>query len=79
LFEDIGRQILTYGEREDAASMCSKIDAVTKENIRDIVQKAIVKPPTVSTVGVSIDTVPKYDDITAMFGHSFKEQKRSWF
>lgn len=77
LFEDIGRQILTYGEREDAASMCAKIDAVTKENIRDIVQKAIVKPPTVSTVGVNIDNVPKREDIAAAFVRSNK--KRAWF
>lgn len=77
LFEDIGRQILTYGEREDAASMCAKIDAVTKENIRDIVQRAIVKPPTVSTVGVNIDNVPKREDIYAAFGRSNK--KRAWF
>jgi processing peptidase subunit alpha len=78
LFEDIGRQILTYGEREDAASMCAKIDAVTKENIREIVQKAIVKPPTVSTVGVNIANVPKREEIMAMFGNSNKRQ-RTWF
>jgi hypothetical protein len=41
------------GEREDAASMCAKIDAVTKESIRAIVQKAIVEPPTLSAVGVN--------------------------
>lgn len=77
LFEDIGRQILTYGEREDAASMCAKIDAVTKENIRDVVQKAIAKPPTVSTVGVNIDNVPKRDEIVSWFTTSNK--RRRWF
>lgn len=78
LFEDIGRQILTYGEREDAASMCSKIDAVTKENIREIAQKAIVKPPTVATVGVNIDNVPKREEIAEWFRLSNKKMK-SWF
>jgi processing peptidase subunit alpha len=78
LFEDIGRQILTYGEREDAASMCAKIDAVTKETIRAIVQKAIVNPPTVSAVGVNIDNVPNLGEITAMFDQSNKKRK-TWF
>lgn len=78
LFEDIGRQILTYGEREDAASMCAKIDAVTKESIRGIVQKAIVKPPTVSAVGVNIDNVPKIEEIIGMFDQSNKKRK-AWF
>ena len=78
LFEDIGRQILTYGEREDAASMCAKIDAVTKESIREIAQKAIVKPPTVATVGVNIENVPKREEIASWFQLSNKKMK-SWF
>lgn len=76
LFEDIGRQILTYGKREDAATMCAKIDAVTKEDIRDIVRKAIRKPPTVSSVGVDISAVPDVGQITQMLGRN--SNKRSW-
>ncbi|KAL3780411.1 hypothetical protein HJC23_004348 [Cyclotella cryptica] len=74
LFEDIGRQILTYGKREDAASMCAKIDVVTKEDIRDVVKKAIVKPPTLSTVGVDIEKVPKLEQIVGLLG-----KRHSWF
>jgi processing peptidase subunit alpha len=81
LFEDIGRQILTYGKREDAASMCAKIDAVTKEDIRNIVKKAIAKKPTLSTVGVDISSVPRLDDIVGWFdkGLPGSNKGRSWF
>ncbi|KAL7493036.1 hypothetical protein ACHAWT_002346 [Skeletonema menzelii] len=77
LFEDIGRQILTYGKREDAVTMCAKIDAVTKEDIREVVRKAIQKRPTVSSVGVDISTVPDLGQITQMLGK--KSNKRAWF
>ena len=77
LFEDIGRQILTYGKREDAVTMCAKIDAVTKEDIRDVVRKAVQKPPTVSCVGVDISRVPDLGKITQMLGNS--THKKNWF
>ena len=74
LFEDIGRQILTYGKREDAATMCEKIDAVTKEDIREIVRKAVKKPPTISTVGIDIKNVPRVEEVTQWLGQG----KKSW-
>ena len=77
LFEDIGRQILTYGKREDAASMCSKIDAVTKENIRDVVRNAIRKPPTLSCVGIDVSKVPNVGQMAQMLGQ--QANKKSWF
>lgn len=77
LFEDIGRQILTYGKREDAETMCSKIDNVTKEDIREVVRKAIRKRPTVSSVGVDISKVPDIGQITQMLGKN--SLKRTWF
>ena len=77
LFEDIGRQILTYGKREDAATMCAKIDAVTKEDIRRVVQKAMKKPPTLATVGIDIKNVPRVDEITKWLGRG--PTKKSWF
>ena len=76
LFEDIGRQILTYGKREDAATMCKKIDAVTKEDIQAIVRKALKKPPTMSTVGIDIKNVPKVEEVKQWLGNS---AQKSWF
>ena len=77
LFEDIGRQILTYGKREDAATMCAKIDAVTKEDIRDVVRNALKKPPTLSTVGIDIGNVPKIEELAQWLGRGLL--KKSWF
>lgn len=77
LFEDIGRQILTYGKREDAMTMCAKIDAVTKEDIREVVRKALKKPPTLSTVGIDIKNVPKVEEVTEWLGQG--SPKKSWF
>jgi hypothetical protein len=57
--------------------MCAKIDAVTKEDIREVVRKAIQKPPTVSCVGVDISKVPDVGQITQMLGQ--KSKTRSWF
>jgi processing peptidase subunit alpha len=39
LFEDIGRQILTYGKREGTEEMCAKIDAVDKKGLRDLMRR----------------------------------------
>eukprot|EP00957_Ditylum_brightwellii_P025194 1906831-Ditylum_brightwellii.AAC.1 len=65
LFEDIGRQMLTYGKREDTASMCCKINEVTKDDIRKIARRVIVKPPTLSTVGDDVSKVPSHKEIAS--------------
>merc|ERR1712129_352229 len=36
IMEDLGRQMLTYGKRESILEMCSKIDAVTADDIQRI-------------------------------------------
>ena len=77
LFEDIGRQILTYGKREDANTMCAKIDAVTKEDIKNVVKKAMETPPTLSTVGMDIGNVPRVEEVVQWLGQG--PTKRSWF
>ena len=77
LFEDIGRQILTYGKREDASTMCAKIDGVTREDIQRVIRKAVRKPPTLSTVGMDIKNVPRVEEVTRWLGRG--QQKKSWF
>ena len=67
LFEDIGRQILTYGKREDTDAMCHKIDAVSKEDIMAIARRAVSTPPTLATVGDDISKVPTQEDVAAVF------------
>lgn len=77
LFEDIGRQILTYGKREDAATMCGKIDNVTKEDIRNVVRKALLKPPTLSAVGDDVSGVPRVAEVETWLAQVLP--KESWF
>ena len=67
LFEDMGRQVLAYGYREDTYEMSRKIDAVTKEDLRQLVQRAIRKPPSLAAVGDDVSSVPAYDDVQRWF------------
>ena len=65
LFEDISRQVLTYGHHEDMQATCRKIDAVTADDLKRIVVKALGNgPPTLVAVGVDISDVPQYNDVT---------------
>uniref|UniRef100_A0A7S2PHG5 Peptidase M16 C-terminal domain-containing protein n=1 Tax=Leptocylindrus danicus TaxID=163516 RepID=A0A7S2PHG5_9STRA len=69
LFEDIGRQILTYGKREGIGRTCERIDAVTKDDIMNIAKKALNKPPSISAVGEQQDlaNVPTFDEVNGWF------------
>ncbi len=71
LFEDIGRQILTYGKREGTQQMCEKIDAVTKEDILKLCRNSILgdsaKPPTLASVGDDIQNVPSQEEVARWF------------
>lgn len=69
LFEDIGRQILTYGKRENVKSMCDKIDAVTHEDIRRLAKMMVSKPPTLCIVGgeQEVQTAHSWDEVNGWF------------
>eukprot|EP00591_Stephanopyxis_turris_P004279 CAMPEP_0195519122 /NCGR_PEP_ID=MMETSP0794_2-20130614/14409_1 /TAXON_ID=515487 /ORGANISM="Stephanopyxis turris, Strain CCMP 815" /LENGTH=551 /DNA_ID=CAMNT_0040648229 /DNA_START=131 /DNA_END=1786 /DNA_ORIENTATION=- len=67
LFEDIGRQILTYGEREDTTAMCAKIDKVTADDLRNLARRALSNPPTISSAGDDISNVPTYCEVSGWF------------
>lgn len=69
LFEDMGRQVLTYGHREDTHTMCRKIDAVTKEDLRELVRRAMQQPPTLAAVGDDLSHVPSHGIVCAWFEH----------
>ncbi len=64
LFEDIGRQILSYGYHESAGEICPRIDAVTAEDIMQLVQLALeANSPSVSVVGSDLSEIPSIDII----------------
>ena len=67
LFEDLGRQVLTYGKREDSQTTCLKIDAVTAEEIQRLARNMLEQPPTLAATGAHMQRVPSYDEVTRWF------------
>jgi len=68
LFEDMGRQVLTYGKREDAVTTCRKIDSVTAQDIQKLAQDMLQNhPPTLVATGSHLDRVPDYDEVARWF------------
>mmetsp|Transcript_26555 Transcript_26555/g.28562 ORF Transcript_26555/g.28562 Transcript_26555/m.28562 type:complete len:600 (+) Transcript_26555:104-1903(+) len=68
LFEDMGRQVLTYGKREDAATTCRKIDSVTVQDIQRLAQDMLQNhQPTLVATGSHLDKVPSYDEVSRWF------------
>ncbi len=68
LFEDVGRQILTYGKREDSQEMCAKIDAVTKDDVRNLARSSIIgMKPTLCAVGDDVNQIPAYEEVQRWF------------
>lgn len=68
LFEDMGRQVLTYGKREDAATTCRKIESVTAQDIQKLAQDMLQNhPPTLVATGSHLDKVPDYDEVSRWF------------
>jgi processing peptidase subunit alpha len=69
LFEDVARQIGTYGKRETAQEMCEKIDAVTKEDIQRVIQTSVRgNRPTLCAMGENLDRViPALEEVETWF------------
>ncbi|KAL3930540.1 MAG: hypothetical protein SGBAC_011718 [Bacillariaceae sp.] len=68
LFEDMGRQVLTYGKREDAATTCKKIDDVTAEDIQQLALQMLQgNPPTIAATGSHLDQIPSHEEIARWF------------
>jgi mitochondrial-processing peptidase subunit alpha len=63
LFEDMGRQVLTYGQRECMNLTCEKIVAVTKEDIQQVAYKALQQPPTLASVGENLSQMPWLEEV----------------
>ncbi|EKU21800.1 hypothetical protein NGA_0239600 [Nannochloropsis gaditana CCMP526] len=70
LFEDIGRQMITYGHREAPEALCRKIDEVKAEDLMKIARRAISKPVSISAVGKDLRTVPNYEQVLQWFAQS---------
>lgn len=64
--EDIGRQILTYGERKPLEHFLKLVDSVSWPDIITITQKLISSPLTMASYGDVIN-VPTYDSVRSKF------------
>ncbi|KAJ0745517.1 putative quinol--cytochrome-c reductase, Mitochondrial processing peptidase [Helianthus annuus] len=64
--EDIGRQILTYGERKPVEFFLKAIDDVTANDIASIAKKLLSSPLTMASHG-DVLNVPTYDSVSSKF------------
>ncbi|KAK9676087.1 hypothetical protein RND81_11G052800 [Saponaria officinalis] len=64
--EDIGRQILTYGERKPVEYFLKTIDEITVKDITSVAQKLLSSPPTMASHG-DVLYVPSYDSVARLF------------
>ncbi|PON81089.1 Coenzyme PQQ biosynthesis protein [Trema orientale] len=64
--EDIGRQVLTYGERKPVEHFLKTVDEITLKDITNIGQKIISSPLTMASYG-NVLNVPSYDSVSCKF------------
>lgn len=64
--EDIGRQLLTYGERKPVDHFMKAVDEVTPKDIASIAQKLLSSPLTMASHG-DVIYVPSYDSVSSRF------------
>ncbi|KAJ4718002.1 mitochondrial-processing peptidase subunit alpha-like [Melia azedarach] len=64
--EDIGRQILTYGERKPVEQFLKVVDHITLNDITNIARKIISSPLTMASYGDVIN-VPSYESVSSKF------------
>ncbi|KAJ4960764.1 hypothetical protein NE237_020674 [Protea cynaroides] len=64
--EDMGRQILTYGERKPVGHFLKAVDEVTLKDITSLAQKIISTPLTMASWG-NVINVPSYESVSSKF------------
>ena len=62
VFEDIARQVLAQGNRENPENYIQKIHDVTVDDINRIAKKMLSSRPSVAAIG-SLDELPGFNDI----------------
>jgi processing peptidase subunit alpha len=64
--EDVGRQILTYGERKAPAEFIAQVNALTVADVAAVAKKCVASKPTLCMVG-DLSSAPRYETLKAMF------------
>ncbi|KAK6273530.1 hypothetical protein POUND7_010613 [Theobroma cacao] len=64
--EDIGKQVLTYGERKPLEYFLKAVDEITLKDISSVAQKLLSSPLTMASYG-NVINVPSYDSVSSKF------------
>ena len=64
--EDMGRQILAFGERKPVEHLLKAVDGVTLKDITALAEKIISSPLTMASHG-NVLNVPTYDSVSGKF------------
>ena len=64
--EDIGRQILTYGERKSPSEFIAAINALTAAEVSAVAAEALKSNPTLCVVG-DLTAAPRFEQVKALF------------
>ncbi|XVE70528.1 hypothetical protein DITRI_Ditri10aG0079400 [Diplodiscus trichospermus] len=64
--EDIGKQVLTYGERKPVEYFLKAVDEITLKDISSVAQKLLSSPLTMASYG-NVINVPSYDSVSRKF------------
>ena len=67
LCEDIGRQLLTYQERDHASVLCRKVDNVTEKDLLRVALKMLKTSPSMVAYGSDLDKIPSYEEVDKFF------------
>lgn len=65
-FEDMGRQLLTFGKHEEASDLVKKVDAITPEGIQKAAQSLLKSKLTMASFG-NVERIPDYDQVASRF------------
>ncbi|KAK8568647.1 hypothetical protein V6N13_106548 [Hibiscus sabdariffa] len=64
--EDIGKQILTYGERKPVEHFLKVVDEITPKDISSVAEKLLSSNLTMASYG-NVINVPRYDSVSSKF------------
>lgn len=80
LFEDVARQVLSRGKREQAQYYFDRIQAINEADIQRVARRMLDSQPAVATLG-RLANVSPYDKITSIIGNrnNLKKNTRKFF
>lgn len=80
LFEDVARQVLSRGKREQAQYYFDRIEAINEADIQRVARRMLDSPPAVATLG-RLGNVEPYEKINKILGtrNNYKKTTRKFF